>query len=724
MSTVRTISLVLLLLSQMLFAGAQERGVAQPEICFVNIVGATSFPAFNKNLEKTWGLNTLVNTLRQELPHIEVTRNAAARYFGVAKVTLVEYWRVKFAFPTNTEVLLAKVHLLLFVYDTQEQNEVVRETFSAYAVDSPDKDNPETALTMLKAAFEKTVLVAAQRISDRVPLKANVRKVTDIITVDMGKNAGIQENSMLELFTPQGEVLGRAKVIDVLSQQCVAYQRGGIPGLYPGCLARLTKKTKDVVAKEEDVLPTLVPKYIDPSKTSVSPNPLREIKITSPANNPRFYMGSKPVAVPLEAKGYDVWGDEVPIESKKIRWKVGCNDRPLDLSDSGRLTAEQPGVYTITAGYEQWDNSNRLTESKPASLSVVQVDKITLKPKEVILAPGESNTFAITVEGKDASGRKIEVSDIQRQLRWTIEPKEMAQNMSEDGTLTAGNRPGKGWCKVAVENADNVDDQAKIIVLPSVGLDILNLSDNKSVKEATLSVASGTILKLQCNVFSPLPQIRAEELAVKWDVADATAYGEFTYDQKRMYFRAGNRATSMPLKIGVMLANLPENSQRKDTRVNVWMQIHAKPAEEYFKLGGDLHKNKQYDDAIQSFTTAIDIKGSYAEAYSKRGLAYLKLRKFSEAEKDFNKAIELDAKIAVGSYYNLACLYSLQQRTKESVQSLEQAIRQGYRKFDQIANDKDLAFVRKTKEYKSLIKKYRKEGDEDYSENSSSSDEE
>lgn len=714
MSLLRTISLIVLCLAPLLPTAAQERTVTSPEICFVNIVGATSFPAFNKNLEKTWGMNTLVNVLRQEIPHLEITRNPAARYFGVAKVTLVEYWRVKFIHPNDKEVLLGKVHLLLFVYDTHEQSEVVRETFSAYAADWANKTSPEDALTLLKSAFERSVQVAAQRVADRVPLKARVRKVTDIITVNMGKNAGIQENSMLELVTPQGEVLGKAKVIDVMAEQCVAYQRGGIPGLSPGCIARLSKKNKDVAAKEEEILPTLIPKYIDPSKTSLSPNPLREIKVVAPANNTRFFMGNKPVSIAIEAKGYDVWGDEVAIESKKIRWKISCNEKPLELQDSGRLLADQPGIFTIGASYEQWDNNSRLVESKPVTISMVRVDQIEINTKEVILAPGESYNFSISVQGKDASGRKIDFSDVQRQVRWSVEPKELAQSMGEDGTIIAGSRPGKGWCKVAVENAHGVDDQAKLVVLPSVGLDVLNLNDNnKSVKESTLYVAAGTILKLQCNVFSPVPQIRAEELAIKWDVSEASAYGEVTYDQKRMYFRAGPRATSVPVKIGVALANLPANSQRKDSRVHVWVQIHAKPPEEYFKLASELLKNKKYDDAIQAFTTAIDINPGYVDAYSKRGVCYLRLRKLSEAEKDFNKVVELDAKSAAVAYYNLACVYALQQRAKESIFCLEMAIRNGYKKFDQIAGDKDLSVIRKTKEYKSLMKKYNKEGDDE-----------
>ena len=714
---------ILMLLFVMIVGNLQSqqpegRSVLAPEICFSNVVGNSSFPAFNKLIEKNWGINTLTNALKQELPHIEVTQNRSARYFGMAKVAMVEYWRVRFAFPSNVEVFLAKVHLLVFVYNIQEQVEVVREIFTAYSVESVDKDRQEAPLVLLKTAFEKCVVLAAQKIADKVPLKGTVHRVTDIIVVDLGKRDGIQESNVLEFFTATGETLGRARVIDVLSDECVAYQRGGVGGLTQGCYARLTQKAREIVSSESDVLPTVVPKYVDPLKKMMSPNPLRDVKIVNPVNNRKVFMGIKPVSIPLEIKGYDTWGDEVPVEPMKIKWKVTTAGKMSDLRDTATLVVEQPGIYTISASYEQWD-TNKTIDSKPVEITVLTINAITLSPREIVIAPGESYQFAVAVDGKDASGRPIDLNDIQRQIKWTAEPARLLRSLAEDGGFVAGDKSGKCLLRAFIDGATGVDAQAKIMVLPPVSLDILNLNDDgNKVKETTITVSTGMVLKLKWDISTNAPDISADDISLKWNVAEANQYGEIAYEQNQLFFRAGAKGTSVPIKIGVMLANLPESSQRKDSQVNVWVQIHAKPPEYYFKQSLEFTKNKKHEDALQAMSTVIEINPQYPEAYRSRGKIQRQLKHYEEAEQDFMKAIEVEPRNAT-NYYSLACLYSILKKQDAALRYLELAIVQGFKKLNLIERDSDLANLRKTKEYKAIIKKYRKnlsdEPDEDRS---------
>ena len=50
----------------------------------------------------------------------------------------------------------------------------------------------------------------------------------------------------------------------------------------------------------------------------------------------------------------------------------------------------------------------------------------------------------------------------------------------------------------------------------------------------------------------------------------------------------------------------------------------------------------QYERAIEDYNGALRINPRYARAHARRGLAWLYLRRDTEAESDFKKAFELD----------------------------------------------------------------------------------
>jgi tetratricopeptide (TPR) repeat protein len=371
---------------------------------------------------------------------------------------------------------------------------------------------------------------------------------------------------------------------------------------------------------------------------------------------------------------------------------------------------DQPGNVTLTAAYEVVE-FNKVIEAKPVTLSVRKIDKVELKPKEILLPPGETYQFSLSVEGKDTTGRNLEMSDIQEYLRWSVEPPTMGK-ITEDGTLTAGAQPGKCFVKAYLEGIEGMDDKSKVLLVTTIYLDILNMNDDKSVKETTLTIASGQIVKLEYTLATTIPNIQPEELTASWILKEAMEYGTATPDQKRLMFKAGSKSTPIPIKIGVAVSNVPENAKRKDGQTAVWLQIHSKPPIEYFKLGEDLLKMKNrrpediWPDALQAFSTAIEIDPKYGEAYLRRARIYLKQRQFATAEKDFLKAVEFLPKDNT-IYYSMACMYGLQNNEKEALDYLEKAVQKGYKKYSQIMKDKDLTSIRKSKGFRSLIKKYK-----------------
>jgi tetratricopeptide (TPR) repeat protein len=67
----------------------------------------------------------------------------------------------------------------------------------------------------------------------------------------------------------------------------------------------------------------------------------------------------------------------------------------------------------------------------------------------------------------------------------------------------------------------------------------------------------------------------------------------------------------------------------------------ATGAEFYLKRGEDFSGVHQYDRAIADYTTAIQLKPDYAEAYNDRGFAYYLKGDTERAIADYTRAIEL-----------------------------------------------------------------------------------
>ncbi|MFZ4544635.1 MAG: tetratricopeptide repeat protein [Saprospiraceae bacterium] len=79
----------------------------------------------------------------------------------------------------------------------------------------------------------------------------------------------------------------------------------------------------------------------------------------------------------------------------------------------------------------------------------------------------------------------------------------------------------------------------------------------------------------------------------------------------------------------------------------LWSDVVLKSpnkARGHFNLGVALNDNKNYKQAVQSYTKAINLKPFHDQAFSNRGIIYMDEGKNAEAMADFNKAISLDPK--------------------------------------------------------------------------------
>ena len=108
-------------------------------------------------------------------------------------------------------------------------------------------------------------------------------------------------------------------------------------------------------------------------------------------------------------------------------------------------------------------------------------------------------------------------------------------------------------------------------------------------------------------------------------------------------------------------------------------------------------------------------EGEKAAIISRHYRQYLLLRRqgrLEEGLKYLKKILEIDPLVR-GAWYEMACCYSEMGRIKEAAEALCKAIKTGILNFRMIENEKRLAKLRETKEYKALMKqraKLAKEG--------------
>ncbi len=85
-------------------------------------------------------------------------------------------------------------------------------------------------------------------------------------------------------------------------------------------------------------------------------------------------------------------------------------------------------------------------------------------------------------------------------------------------------------------------------------------------------------------------------------------------------------------------------------------------AKEHFDQGMLLFENKGYEDALNEFSLAIEIKPDYAEAYYQRGLVYISSGEDDLGMQDFEQAISIQSSLAKRyneEYANLNNIYGL-----------------------------------------------------------------
>ena len=156
-----------------------------------------------------------------------------------------------------------------------------------------------------------------------------------------------------------------------------------------------------------------------------------------------------------------------------------------------------------------------------------------------------------------------------------------------------------------------------------------------------------------------------------------------------------------------------ENFKQALTSYQFAARINAEPQELWYNIGCVLSYLGRYKDAIEQFDKAMHLNPVYEkykpdDIWLEKGYALHKLEQFSEAEICYMKVLELNKnqinENRAVSYYNLACIYSLQKLWERSFASLKQALEIAPNYASDVQSDEDLEGLVNHPIYSSKVK--------------------
>ncbi|HAK87933.1 MAG TPA: hypothetical protein DCP24_02460, partial [Nitrospiraceae bacterium] len=99
-------------------------------------------------------------------------------------------------------------------------------------------------------------------------------------------------------------------------------------------------------------------------------------------------------------------------------------------------------------------------------------------------------------------------------------------------------------------------------------------------------------------------------------------------------------------------------------------------AADWFKKGYQHSLKKEYDSAIEAYSSAIALNPNYVYAYSGRGAAYNDKGQYDRAIEDYNKAIALDPNYAL-AYNNRGIAYAMKGNMGRAISDFQKACDMG-----------------------------------------------
>lgn len=122
-----------------------------------------------------------------------------------------------------------------------------------------------------------------------------------------------------------------------------------------------------------------------------------------------------------------------------------------------------------------------------------------------------------------------------------------------------------------------------------------------------------------------------------------------------------------------------------------------------FELVDLLYAQNKSTEADEYISKAIAANGMQGRQYSRVGVLLMQIKKYEQAVRCLEKSVELEHR---GSdYYNLACAYSLANKTDKAIDALTKAVELGYGSRSQFENDTDLNSLKSDPRFKDILQR-------------------
>lgn len=102
--------------------------------------------------------------------------------------------------------------------------------------------------------------------------------------------------------------------------------------------------------------------------------------------------------------------------------------------------------------------------------------------------------------------------------------------------------------------------------------------------------------------------------------------------------------------------------------------VLGQTAQDFLDKGVELHRTKNYEEALEHYGKAIELNNELTAAYFNRGTVYLAMSELKEALNDFTTTIELDESF-IRAYYSRASIYVKQKLYNKAIDDLDMVIR-------------------------------------------------
>jgi tetratricopeptide (TPR) repeat protein len=110
----------------------------------------------------------------------------------------------------------------------------------------------------------------------------------------------------------------------------------------------------------------------------------------------------------------------------------------------------------------------------------------------------------------------------------------------------------------------------------------------------------------------------------------------------------------------------------------------------------------RWADAEAAYGSYLKDNPDNAFAWNRLGTSQVQQKKYAEAVRSFERAIEIGGGAAV-DFYNLACAYALSGAPDAALDNVERAIGAGLKRREQYEADPDLASLRELPRFKALM---------------------